>query len=89
MTHVEEKLTSSPELINVPQEVRDLSASVASFGSQIQDLQTSFNKIKEEQSSVLKLIYSIKSNVTNINVSIINLYNILFIVENKIKLQLL
>ncbi|KAL1114852.1 hypothetical protein AAG570_007676 [Ranatra chinensis] len=69
LSNVEDKLSSSPELVNVPHDMQALSASVASIGSQIQDLQTTSNRLKEEHNTLLETVKILQQNASTLNVS--------------------
>jgi uncharacterized protein (DUF3084 family) len=65
---VEERLKAAPELVNLPQDVQSLSTSVASFGSQIRDLNTTVTVLKNENSQLQEASKTLFENVTSLKV---------------------
>lgn len=66
---MEERLKATPELVNLPQDVQSLLTSVASFGSQIRDLNTTVTVLKNENSQLQEASKTLFENVTYIKVS--------------------
>lgn len=64
------KLKSSPELVKVPQQLSDLSNSVAQFGSQIKDLEATVGSLKDQGSKLQTASDTLQSNITAIQVNI-------------------
>lgn len=71
---VEEWFKAEPELANVPTDLKALSKSVASFGSQLRDLSATLKTVKESnvrvqdvQATMLQNITSIKNTVTELS----------------------
>jgi predicted nuclease with TOPRIM domain len=67
---VEERLKAAPELVNLPQDVQSLLTSVASFGSQIRDLNTTVTVLKNENSQLQEASKTLLQNVTSLRVCI-------------------
>jgi uncharacterized protein (DUF3084 family) len=65
---VEERLKATPELVNLPQDVQSLLTSVASFGSQIRDLNTTVTVLKNENSQLQEASKTLFENVTSLKV---------------------
>jgi uncharacterized protein (DUF3084 family) len=65
---VEERLKATPELVNLPQDVQSLLTSVASFGSQIRDLNTTVTVLKNEDSQLQEASKTLFENVTSLKV---------------------
>jgi uncharacterized protein (DUF3084 family) len=65
---VEERLKAAPELVNLPQDVQSLSTSVASFGSQIRDLNTTVTMLKNENNQLQEAYKTLLENVTSVKV---------------------
>jgi uncharacterized protein (DUF3084 family) len=65
---VEERLKATPELVNLPQDVQSLLTSVASFGSQIRDLNTTVTVLKSENSQLQEASKTLFANVTTLKV---------------------
>lgn len=69
MSKVEERFKTSPELINVPQEVQTLKTNIATFGSQIEDLLATVSQLKESNTHLAETTQVLQSNVTTLKVS--------------------
>lgn len=66
---VEERFKTSPELIKVPHDLETLTTSIATFGSQMQDLVATVGQLKEANTKLAETAKSLQSNVTSIQVS--------------------
>ncbi|GLH02319.1 Uncharacterized protein GBIM_08369 [Gryllus bimaculatus] len=62
---LQEKLKAAPELVNVPQNLKDLKENVASFGSQIRDFNTTVTELKNQNSQLLEKTNMLVKNITN------------------------
>lgn len=69
MSKVEERFKTSPELINVPQEVQTLKTDIAMFGSQIKDLLATVTQLKESNTHLAETAEVLQSNITTLKVS--------------------
>lgn len=65
---VDDRLKAAPQLVNLPQDVQSLSTSVASFGSQIRDLNTTVTLLKNENSQLQESSKALFENVTTLKV---------------------
>lgn len=65
---VEEWFKEDPALFNVPTDLKALSSSVVSFGSQIQDLSTTVKALKESNARVQDVQTTMQQNITSIKV---------------------
>lgn len=65
---VDDRLKAAPQLVNLPQDVQSLSTSVASFGSQIRDLNTTVTMLKNENSQLQEASKTLSENVTTLMV---------------------
>lgn len=65
---VEEWFKAEPELANVPTDLKAVSSSVASFGSQIQDLGATVKTLKESNARVQDVQATMQQNITTIKV---------------------
>jgi uncharacterized protein (DUF3084 family) len=65
---VDDRLKAAPQLVNLPQDVQSLSTSVASFGSQIRDLNTTVTMLKNENSQLQEASKTLFENVTTLKV---------------------
>lgn len=72
---VQNQLKSSPDLINNPRLIKDLSASVASFGSQIRDLNSTVSTLKDQNGKFDNLIDILVSNLTETKTKLTELTN--------------
>ena len=54
--------------MNLPQDVQSLSTSVASFGSQIRDLNTTVTMLKNENNQLQEASKTLSENVTTLKV---------------------
>lgn len=72
---VEERLKATPELVNLPQDVQSLLTSVASFGSQIRDLNTTVTVLKNENSQLQEASKTLFENVTSLKQRLVQLVN--------------
>jgi len=68
LREVDVRLKAAPELVNLPQDVQSLSTSVASFGSQIRDLNATVTKLKNENSQLQESSKTLSENVTALKV---------------------
>lgn len=66
LSKVEERFKTSPELINVPQEVQTLKTDIATFGSQIEDLITTVSQLKESNTHLAETAKVLQSNITTL-----------------------
>lgn len=66
---VEEWFKAAPELANVPTDLKALSSSVVSFGSQIQDLSATVKTLKESNARVQDAQATMQLNITSIKVN--------------------
>ncbi|XP_017892251.1 uncharacterized protein LOC108632297 [Ceratina calcarata] len=73
---VEEWFKADPALVNVPTDLKALSSSVASFGSQIQDLSATVNTLKESNARLQDAQTIIQQNVTGIKNTVTELSNV-------------
>lgn len=73
---VEEWFKADPALVNVPTDLKALSSSVASFGSQIQDLSATVNTLKESSARLQDAQTIIQQNVTTIKNTVTELSNV-------------
>ncbi|CAL7938859.1 unnamed protein product [Xylocopa violacea] len=74
--HVEEWFKADPALVNVPTDLKALSSSVASFGSQIQDLSATVKTLKESNARAQDVQTIMQQNITNIKNTVTELSNI-------------
>ena len=65
---VQDWLEAAPELANMPQHLKMLSTSVASFGSQIQDLVTTVNTLKITNTRIQDAQITMLHNISNVEV---------------------
>ncbi|KAK6617160.1 hypothetical protein RUM44_005491 [Polyplax serrata] len=72
---VQDQLKSSPDLVNIPRLIKDLSASVASFGSQIRDLNSTVSTLKEQNGKLDNVVVTLVSNLTETKMKLIELSN--------------
>nr|CAD7444757.1 unnamed protein product [Timema bartmani] len=63
---VEDQLKAAPELVNVPRDLQALSNSVASFGSQIRDLDNSVTVIKDQSARLEEASKTFSLNITSL-----------------------
>lgn len=68
MHRVEEWFKADPTLINVPTDLKALSSSVMSFGSQIEDLRATVKTLKESNARVQDVQTTMQQNITSIKV---------------------
>ncbi|XP_076231794.1 uncharacterized protein LOC143177622 isoform X2 [Calliopsis andreniformis] len=73
---VEEWFKADPELANVPRDLKALSSSVVSFGSQIQDLSATVKTLKESNARVQDAQTVMQQNITSIKNTVLELSNI-------------
>lgn len=73
---VEEWFKADPTLINVPTDLKALSSSVMSFGSQIEDLRATVKTLKESNARVQDVQTTMQQNITSIKNTITDLSNI-------------
>lgn len=73
--NVQEKLDGAPELVNVPQTIKDLQGSVAGFGSQIRDLAATVENLKSQNTKYQELSTNIVQNLTTVRESVNTLLN--------------
>lgn len=72
---VEQRLRSSPELVNVPKILED----VASLGSKVNDYVTTTDQLKQTTQNLEKAQHIIESNITALKVRTNNLFLFLFL----------
>lgn len=65
---MEEWFKADPQLANVPTDLKALSSSVVSFGSQIQDLSATVKTLKESNARVQDAQVTMQQNITSIKV---------------------
>lgn len=70
---VQDQLKSSPDLVNVPLSVDNLSQQVATFGSKIKDLETTVSKIKDQHGVVDAAVKNLVTNVTEMKLKLTNM----------------
>ncbi|OAD52916.1 hypothetical protein WN48_11162 [Eufriesea mexicana] len=73
---VEEWFKADPALVNVPNDLKALSSSVVSFGSQIQDLSATVDTLKESNARVQDAQATIQQNITSIKNTVTEMSNI-------------
>ncbi|KAK9299512.1 hypothetical protein QLX08_007525 [Tetragonisca angustula] len=73
---VEEWFKEDPALFNVPTDLKALSSSVVSFGSQIQDLSTTVKALKESNARVQDVQTTMQQNITSIKNAVTELSNV-------------
>ncbi|PBC26772.1 uncharacterized protein LOC107992612 [Apis cerana] len=73
---VEEWFKADPTLINVPTDLKALSSSVMSFGSQIEDLRATVKTLKESNARVQDVQTTMQQNITSIKNTITDLSNV-------------
>ncbi|XP_076762124.1 uncharacterized protein LOC143430043 isoform X2 [Xylocopa sonorina] len=73
---VEEWFKADPALVSVPTDLKALSSSVASFGSQIQDLSATVKTLKESNARAQDVQTVMQQNITSIKNTITELSNI-------------
>ncbi|XP_031848995.1 uncharacterized protein LOC116434589 isoform X2 [Nomia melanderi] len=73
---VEEWFKAAPELANVPTDLKALSSSVVSFGSQIQDLSATVKTLKESNARVQDAQATMQQNITSIKNTVTELSNV-------------
>ncbi|KAL0278695.1 UNVERIFIED_CONTAM: hypothetical protein PYX00_000441 [Menopon gallinae] len=72
---VQDQLKSSPDLINNPTIVHDLTTSVGTFGSQIKGLEASVSSLKDQHLKLDSVVNNLVSNVTGIRSEMTELLN--------------
>lgn len=65
---VDDRLKAAPQLVNLPQDVQSLATSVASFGSQIRDINTTVTMLKSENSQLQEASKTLSEDVTTLKV---------------------
>lgn len=73
---VEEWFKAAPQLANVPKDLKALSSSVVSFGSQIQDLSATVKTLKESNAKVQDVQATMQQNISSIKNTITELSNV-------------
>ncbi|XP_012141037.2 EF-hand calcium-binding domain-containing protein 14 isoform X3 [Megachile rotundata] len=73
---VEEWFKAAPQLANVPKDLKALSSSVVSFGSQIQDLSATVKTLKESNAKVQDVQATMQQNISSIKNTMIELSNV-------------
>ncbi|CAK9811460.1 EF-hand calcium-binding domain-containing protein 14 [Anthophora plagiata] len=73
---VEEWFKADPELANVPTDLKALSSSVVSFGSQMQDLSATVKTLKESNARVQDTQATMQQNITSIKNTLTELSNV-------------
>ncbi|CAK9823641.1 EF-hand calcium-binding domain-containing protein 14 [Anthophora retusa] len=73
---VEEWFKADPELANVPTDIKALSSSVVSFGSQMQDLSATVKTLKESNTRVQDAQATMQQNITSIKNTLTELSNV-------------
>ncbi|XP_076681180.1 uncharacterized protein LOC143375691 isoform X2 [Andrena cerasifolii] len=73
---VEEWFKADPQLANVPTDLKALSSSVVSFGSQIQDLSATVKTLKESNARVQDAQGTMQQNITSIKNTVVELANV-------------
>ncbi|XP_076643841.1 uncharacterized protein LOC143354035 isoform X2 [Halictus rubicundus] len=73
---VEEWFKAEPELANVPTDLKALSKSVASFGSQLRDLSATLKTVKESNARVQDVQATMLQNITSIKNTVTELSNV-------------
>ncbi|CAK9800998.1 hypothetical protein ANTQUA_LOCUS2660 [Anthophora quadrimaculata] len=73
---VEEWFKADPELANVPTDLKALSSSVVSFGSQMQDLSATVKTLKESNTRVQDAQATMQQNITSIKNTLTELSNV-------------
>lgn len=68
MHHAKGWFNEGPALFKVQGDLKDLSSSVVSFGSQIQDLSSTVTTLKESNARIQDVQTTIQQNVTSIKV---------------------
>jgi len=66
---VRQRINNAPELVSLPQQVKDLSKSVANWGSRIQDLISTVDTLKQQETTLTQ-------NVSTLEVGILFLYHV-------------
>lgn len=72
---VQDQLKSSPDLVNIPRLIKDLSASVASFGSQIRDLNSTVSTLKDQNGKLDSVVGNLIGNLTETKIKLLELSN--------------
>lgn len=70
LSKIQEKLHNVPEYVNVPQQFKDVSSSIANLGSQIKDLTTTVATLKSSKEQLEITNNALVQNVTNLRVRI-------------------
>ncbi|CAD1468782.1 unnamed protein product, partial [Heterotrigona itama] len=73
---VEEWFKEDPALFNVPTDLKALSSSVVSFGSQIQDLSATVKALKESNARVQDVQTTMQQNISSIKNAVTELSNV-------------
>lgn len=70
LREVEDRLKAAPELVNVPRTLKELSGSVAVFGSQIKDLNTTVGALKTQNNELQETSNILSQNITSVKLSV-------------------
>lgn len=73
---VEEWFKAAPQLANVPKDLKALSSSVVSFGSQIQDLSATVKTLKESNAKVQDVQATMQQHISSIKNTMTELSNV-------------
>ncbi|XP_067003201.1 paramyosin isoform X2 [Anabrus simplex] len=73
---MEERLKAAPELVNMPRDLHALSSSVASFGSQIGDLNATVSALKAQNNQLQETSKSLVQNITSVKQSVSQLLTV-------------
>lgn len=66
--NIQEKLSKAPEYVNIPQQISEISGSVANLGSQIKDLTTTVTTLKDYKSNIETVTSTLQNNITDLQV---------------------
>lgn len=69
LNKIQQKLSNAPEYVNIPEQISQISGSVANLGSQIKDLTTTVTTFKDFKNNIEVTTNTLKNNITDIRVS--------------------
>lgn len=67
---IKNSLSSAPQLSSLPKDVADLQDSVATFGSTLQDVQSSLKVIKTDHEKISSSVKEASSAITSVKVCV-------------------
>ncbi|XP_054278225.1 uncharacterized protein LOC128996784 isoform X2 [Macrosteles quadrilineatus] len=74
LAKVEQRFKTSPELIKVPHDLETLTTNIATFGSQMQDLEANVVQLKEANSKLSEAAKGLQTNVSTLREEMMNLH---------------